>query len=104
KERAAAQSFAEVFCDKQFLRFTPGRGEVQVNGFILRVADLDLGQFADKAMRFINAILRFGGARLWASPQPLHFPLDLALQRMLALALGRQKVFLAYQKVAVVAL
>ena len=63
---------------------------------------VQLGQFADHAVRLVNSRLRLRRSRFGTAAQPFHFRMDAIRQSVLPLSLGMEIVFLGLQKLAVV--
>ena len=79
------------------------RGEVNLGGRGAR-AVVQVREFADHRVRFINARFRFGGARFGAAAQPFNFGVYEIFERFLPLALRVEVLFLRFQEVAVISI
>src|SRR5271168_201689 len=101
EKRAGANRIGDTIQADELLGLAIGGGEIDLGGAGAG-AVVQVREFADHRMRFINARFRFGGASLGAAAKPFDFGMHQIFQRLLALPLRVEILFLGFEKMAVI--
>ena len=103
EKRPSADGVGDVFEADELLGLAIGGGEVNLGGGGAR-AIVQVREFADHQVCFINARFRFGGASFRSAAQPFNFGVHEILERFLAFALRVEILLLGFQEVAVISI